>query len=420
MIEHYKQPDPVGLPGAPIPDPVDVPDMKHSFAINSLHFKKQKVHGLSKFRFQHIRADLAKLEMAVGVRIETLLITGEYTFGGWFSKSSGPFTVNMTGVNTEGIAALFVDRSGSLAAEDIHMDIRFQNIKLNFENLGGMAFLFQGIVNSVGNVLFDGIKPFILNELNTRLLAAINENIKKIPQRFPNSIPPLDMAIAVFRGDIRTRGYDPFHVENAIQEWGGASVSMNNIWVTGLASFYRVGEVSLGVINNDANATFQLGTQRIEGQCNWEVSAGWLSRSGSASFWVDYAQATVSILQTLNVQRGPRIDKLKLKIGNIQTSVDGAGTLDYIAEFMLNVLPNVLRYQLVALAEDPLRKRVQDRLNLINVEELILEHLQQLEGTKTDEAKEDEEVAPSPPPPSRQEFEEYDYVERNVTEDYSD
>ena len=33
ILEHYKQEDPVGIPGAPIPDPMPIPDMRHSFSL---------------------------------------------------------------------------------------------------------------------------------------------------------------------------------------------------------------------------------------------------------------------------------------------------------------------------------------------------------------------------------------------------
>jgi hypothetical protein len=143
LVEHYKGDDPIGIPGAPIPDPVDVPDMKRSFTITSMDFKKIKVFGLSKFRFQRIKLDLAALQAEVGVTISTLLMAGQYTIGGWFSRSSGPFTVTLNGVLVEGVASLEVDRQGRLGAQDIDMDIKFESIKLDFQNLGGAAYVFQ-------------------------------------------------------------------------------------------------------------------------------------------------------------------------------------------------------------------------------------------------------------------------------------
>lgn len=63
ILEHYKQEDPVGLPGAPIPDPMPIPDMKHSFSVATMNFKTVNVYGLSKFRIEHIRSNLADMKV---------------------------------------------------------------------------------------------------------------------------------------------------------------------------------------------------------------------------------------------------------------------------------------------------------------------------------------------------------------------
>jgi hypothetical protein len=72
ILDHYKQDDPVGLPGAPISDPMPIPDMKHSFTYATMHFKSAHVHGLSRFRIQHVRSDLAALQ--VGDLLPVLLL----------------------------------------------------------------------------------------------------------------------------------------------------------------------------------------------------------------------------------------------------------------------------------------------------------------------------------------------------------
>lgn len=64
ILEHYKQDDPIGLPGAPVPDPMPIPDMKHSFSVATMNFKNVNVHGLSKFRIEHIRSNLADMEVS--------------------------------------------------------------------------------------------------------------------------------------------------------------------------------------------------------------------------------------------------------------------------------------------------------------------------------------------------------------------
>lgn len=64
VLEHYKQEDPVGFPGAPIPDPMDVPDMKKSLGMATLNMMKVKAYGLSKFRIANINADLKAMKVS--------------------------------------------------------------------------------------------------------------------------------------------------------------------------------------------------------------------------------------------------------------------------------------------------------------------------------------------------------------------
>lgn len=63
ILKHYQQDDPVGLPGAPIPDPMSVPDMKHSFSIYTMNLKQVNVYGLTKFRIEHVESELARMQV---------------------------------------------------------------------------------------------------------------------------------------------------------------------------------------------------------------------------------------------------------------------------------------------------------------------------------------------------------------------
>lgn len=61
MLEHYKQDDPVGLPGAPVPDPFPVPDVKKNIGMGTLTLKNTLAYGMSKFRLSSIKTDLNAL-----------------------------------------------------------------------------------------------------------------------------------------------------------------------------------------------------------------------------------------------------------------------------------------------------------------------------------------------------------------------
>lgn len=61
LLEHYKQKDPLGLPGAPVPDPFPVPFIKQSVGMGTLTMKNSSAYGLSKFRIKSVSVDVNEL-----------------------------------------------------------------------------------------------------------------------------------------------------------------------------------------------------------------------------------------------------------------------------------------------------------------------------------------------------------------------
>lgn len=58
---------------------------------------------------------------------------------------------------------------------------------------------------------------------------------------------------------------------------------------------------------------------------------------------------------------------------------DGAGTFDYVVEFLVNIIPNLLRYQIMDALEKPAREKIQEVMNTINVETLIKDKLKNVD-----------------------------------------
>ncbi|XP_054010122.1 uncharacterized protein LOC128893298 [Hylaeus anthracinus] len=381
ILKHYQQDDPVGLPGAPIPDPMPVPDMKHSFSMYTMNFKQINVYGLSKFRIVRMESELALMQVSVALSIQALDIRGLYTLSSWLSRSAGNFTVELKGVTVKGIARLDVGTDGKLHAQDIDMDLMFEKIDMDFKNLGFLGSVFQGLINSVGTFIFDSIKPFILKEVNTNVRGEVNKQISQLPQYFPNSISPFDMAIAEARKQVSQMGYDPFRVKDYSQTVGIFTVTSTHTWVTGLASFYRMGNITLSMENQTVYATIDVGTQEIEGRTHWEVSVvgGFLSRAGTVSFTIQYFRVQLKLSQPLDTRKRPALEELELELGNIQTRVHGAGTIDYIIEAGVNILPNLLRYQIMDAIERPLKRRLQLEVQKIDIEKVINENIPNIE-----------------------------------------
>ena len=61
VIDHYKQKDPIGLPGVPIPEPLPVPDFSQSMGFQKLDMRNANAYGLSKFRIQSVHLDMQAL-----------------------------------------------------------------------------------------------------------------------------------------------------------------------------------------------------------------------------------------------------------------------------------------------------------------------------------------------------------------------
>lgn len=299
ILEHYKQKDPIGIPGAPVPDPLSIPPLAHSFSAGKMNFKDVQLYGLSKFRLDHVNANIAEMKVETALTIETLIVVGNYTLSTWLSKTHGPFTVKLTDVYVKAIATLEVERSGQLEAQDMEMDITFKGIAMDFKGLGFFANMFQGVINSVGTFIFDSIKPFILSEVNTNLRQDVNKQVRKIPQKFPNSISPFDQLVAESRHKIREAKYDPYKIQDYNNSVGVFDVYMRNTWLTGLSSIHRVGDIIFEIKNQTVYTTVEVGTQKLTGSSNWEMSfiAGLMSRAGTVVFTVDYLQVSVFYTQ---------------------------------------------------------------------------------------------------------------------------
>ena len=397
----------MGLPGAPIPDPMSVPDMKHSFSMYTMNLYKANVYGLSKFRIVRMDSELAAMQVSVALSIQSLDIRGLYTLSSWLSRSAGNFTVKLTGVVVKGVARLEVGADGKLHAQDIDMDLTFQKIDMDFQNLGFLGSVFQGVINSIGTFIFDSIKPFILKEVNDNIRGEVNKQISQLPQYFPNSISPFDMAVAEGRKQVSQMGYDPFRVKDYSQTVGIFTVTSTHTWVNGLASFYRMGNITLSMENGTVYATVDVGTQEIEGKTHWEVSVigGFLSRAGSVTFTIQYFRVRVTLSQPLDTRKRPCLEDLDLELGNIQSRVHGAGTIDYLMEASINILPNLLRNQIMDAIEGPLKRRMQVELQKVDVEKLIYEKIPDIE----EQAKylqgivpEEETILEQPLPPQDQ------------------
>lgn len=61
------------------------------------------------------------------------------------------------------------------------------------------------------------------------------------------------MAVAEARKQVSQMGYDPYKVKDYSQTVGMFTVTSSHTWITGLSSFYRMGNITLSMENGTVN-----------------------------------------------------------------------------------------------------------------------------------------------------------------------
>ena len=64
------------------------------------------------------------------------------------------------------------------------------------------------------------------------------------------------MAVAEARKQVSDLGYDPYRVKDYTQNVGIFTVTSTHTWLTGVASFYRVGNITLTMENGKVSFIF--------------------------------------------------------------------------------------------------------------------------------------------------------------------
>ncbi|KZS07952.1 Uncharacterized protein APZ42_028321 [Daphnia magna] len=385
LLEHFKQDDPLGIPGVPIPDPMPIPDFEGEFPAAKIKFSEAELHQLSQFRINYVRTDLKDLKVWIGMTFDSLQVIGRYRMSSWFSTSSGDFNVTLISVQAQGFAGLVVDSEGLMQATNITFDVGFKDITMKFENLGFFGSLFQGIINSVGTFIFDSIKPLILNQINDQVQTNVNTQMRKFDQILPDSVTPLDMAIAVGRTQIQDGGMDPFSIPEYTNMLGtGVVVKIFNGTLHGLSTIHRTGDVTFNYENGSLVVGAQAATQRLKGHFNWQLDFKVFAPKGKISLQIEHLEVKIGLSQPVNVQNKPKLEVLQVNLGNIQAQSTGTGSVDYLIEFAVNFLLNGFRSVVLRTMEKPVTLIIQKELDKIDVEAMIEEQLLKLNDSKND------------------------------------
>lgn len=316
--------------------------------------------------------------------IDKLQTRGNYTYSPmmWVNRQ-GTYTVDITGFLVIGRATLGVERNGTLKASDIDIDFSVNTFVVNFDNLDFVGNLFQGVVNTMGGFLFDTMKPYLLEDMLKTSRNAINQELDEVVGNttFPNTISPLDMVVIDAKKKMQELKLDPFKMRDFDDTYGILNLALRNTTLLGLSTLYRIGNITLGMENHTLTADFEIGTLKLEGSTNWEAFtiADLMSTSGMVSFSVEYVRVRMVIAQPLDTRKKTKLRHYDIELGNIQAQSDGTGTLDYIIEFVVNILPNLIRYQVVDALKSIMSLRIQEELNSKDLEELLKRELPKLD-----------------------------------------
>lgn len=96
-----------------------------------------------------------------------------------------------------------------------------------------------------------------------------------------------------------------------------------------------------------------------------------------------FFQVKVNVSQSLNTDHPPVLEDIQLELGNIQIRFDGTGSLDYLVELGINVMPNLIRYQVMNALEGPVKTRIQEALDQVDIKYLIAENADKIDDPES-------------------------------------
>lgn len=331
-------------------------------------------------------------QLEFGISIDTLVVVGNYTY---WRMYGGYYNVTLIGLHIDGHLSLQVSESGHMETNNINMNMIYDSLHMDTDKIN-IPF-YDTLLSGFTNFVFETIKPIIMKLVNIMIKDELDEKMKHF-KRFPNTIPPVDLLIAESRQQIKLMGYDPWQVDDLINavHFNIFSLDVNEIWISGLSSIHRLGDIHLSIENQTIVSVIHIGTQELEGHCQWKIgAAGLLKKTGVLSFSIDYIQLEANVTQPMDTRLAPYLNEFGLSVGNIQLRMDGAGTIDYLAEALVNIVPNILRNKIVDAVEIPIRKRIQDFLDKVDVQEKIEQRIppiidKMMEHNITDIFKENE------------------------------
>lgn len=321
------------------------------------------------------------LQVYILLHMKRLVILGNYTLKTFWSRAAGPFNVTLLDVDSEGVAEVANTDEGHLEATDSEMDMFTKDMRVDFKNLGFLGSVFQGAIGAVGDAIFNSLKPQILDRVNLVIRTDVNKKLKDFSVKFINKVAPVDLAFSEGRRYAKNQGYDPYHTKDHSFLLGGlVYVNISEFVVEGLSKFYRVGNLSISMDGGTIETGVHVMTEKLTGHCNWSGQTFGLVKYGKTNFTVDHLQVRALVTQSLDIRRKPQLKDLDLELGWVKVTMDSPMTLNMMIEGVINAFPRLIRHIIVDTLEQPLKEKIQEILDKINVESIVDENLPRLDS----------------------------------------
>ncbi|CAL4164437.1 unnamed protein product, partial [Meganyctiphanes norvegica] len=382
LIEYYKQEDPQGIPVLSVPEPIEIND---KISASGIELWDLEISGHSGGKLDYLMVNLTSLKAMVRITVPFINIIGDYSWPGYFCTSEGTTNITLKGIEVTVEAELDISSVGVLQVGKIEIDMEYADngLHLDFVGLCGMHSTMVG----AADIFFGSvIQPIITGQLASRIKDRANGILEKrlAEKTFPNSISPIDYMVAKLRGDFRAK-LDPLKAGvKEIDLASGVTVKLSDMQVTGLSTIHRTQEISMKMVDNRLYFTVQIGTNQIVASADWSLSAALLPAiGGHFDAEVESLDITVEAQQDANIAHPPILRKLDINLGNIAVRSKGEGTMDYVLEAVVNILPNALRNIIMdVLEKNRIPVRVQERLSQLDVERLVKQKLQEMATRK--------------------------------------
>lgn len=311
--------------------------------------------------------------MNFDLHMPSLMETGSYQCTWSLINCSGIFSLSVKNARWHCNGELKITESGSLAVSKIELDLKHRDDMKIYIQDGGLIGHF---LNNFGDVIFESMKSYILQVINKNAENFLNEQFKKLKIMLPNSIPPLDIFTFEARKLVKSSMYDPFRIPDYQYANNILLFEIKRTLVYGASTFYRTGNIKAILRNHTIQAIVNFGTDRIRGDSEWELGLlGVYTKFGKATFFVDYVNVAVNVTQPLDLTKKPKIADMNIQLGNLQLTMDTYGIVEYVLEFVVNLVVNWLRNQIVQLLGTQITSQVEEILSRVDLEEVISNQL---------------------------------------------